>query len=389
MSGMPAESVGRSDGRSVAEALGKTTTRGLDQPTDRPTDRLTATDRPTARPAEPVIIAESPGMRRAVELARRFAPTNLPVLLVGETGTGKEVLAQAIHLWSGRRGELVDVDCGALPPGMVVAELFGHRRGAYTTAIDSMPGLVEQAAGGTLFLDELASLPVDGQAALLRMLETGEVRRVGDRSKLRVDLRLIAAVQEVDAPGHRATIRRDLYHRLTGTLIYLPPLRERSEDLLPLVRHLAGTLGRTVPDSSQLLLERHSWPGNVRELRHVVARAAASSDGTPITVAALAEALDIGGSALSRAGPSVGHQGGGDADRRALIALCRRHMGRAGAIASDLGVGQSTMYRLLRRHGLRLRAFWATSAGVLSPLQEREGERTRERSCCQEDGTQG
>lgn len=324
---------------------------------------------------EPVIIAESAAMRRAVALAQRFAPTTLPILLVGETGTGKEVLAQAIHRWSHRKGQLVDVDCGALPPGMVVAELFGHRRGAFTTAIDSMPGLIEQAAGGTLFLDELASLPVDGQTALLRILETGEVRRVGDRTKLRIDLRLVAAVQEGEPRTGAVQVRHDLYHRLTGTVIRLSPLRERPEDLLPLAQHIAGAQDRRLPESCRVLLQRHSWPGNVRELRNVVFRAAAISDGPVITAAAVAEALDMGGGSTAAAHVE---RLNADSGRRTLEALCRRHQGRAIPIASELGIGESTMYRLLKRHGLRLRDYWITSARALLPLREREEEGARE-----------
>jgi transcriptional regulator with PAS, ATPase and Fis domain len=279
-------------------------------------------------------------------------------LLVGETGTGKEVLAQGIHRWSGRRGELVDVDCGALATGMVVAELFGHRRGAYTTAVDSMPGLLEQAAQGTLFLDELASLPAEGQAALMRVLETGEVRRVGDRAKQHVDIRLLAAVHDdIGAPGGLGRLRSDLFHRLAGTVIHLPPLRDRTEDLLPLARHLAAAQGRSVPDSVLGLLERHHWPGNVRELRHVIARAASLSDTRELGAGHFAEALDLGvRRPPARMDPNVlFRQSGLAAEHRRLLELCQRHEGKPDAIAAELGVSRSTLFRRLREAGISLR----------------------------------
>lgn len=250
---------------------------------------------------EPVIIAQSPGMKKALHLARRVAATDLPVLLAGETGTGKEVLAQAIHRWSGRRGELIDVDCGALPPGMVVAELFGHRKGAYTTAVDSMPGLVERAHRGTLFLDELGNLSAEGQGALLRMLETGEVRRVGDRVKVEVSVRMVAATQNAPGclPGHHQ-MRPELYHRLAGTVITLPPLRHRPEDLLPMARHFAALMNRRVGQPVQRLLELHPWPGNVRELRHVIGRAVFLTDAEELDAGTVGEALEIGSETLAQ-----------------------------------------------------------------------------------------
>lgn len=299
---------------------------------------------------EPVIIAESPSMRRAVELARRFAPLSLPVVLIGETGTGKEVLAQAIHRWSGRRGELVDVDCGALSPGMVVAELFGHRKGAYTTAVDSMPGLVERANRGTLFLDELLSLSVEGQSALLRVLETGEVRRVGDLTKTQVSIRLIAALQEGQGgfPEDRH-LRPDLYQRLAGGIIQLLPIRERREDLWPLAQRFAEQAGRGLSSGVRQVLERYEWPGNVRELRHVISRAACLQESGEVDPIAIAEAIDVGcGRPWIRMDVSRER-------RTELESLRQAHGGDPAAMAAALGVSRSTLYRRLQEVGLRLR----------------------------------
>lgn len=313
---------------------------------------------------EPVIIAESASMKRAVDLALRFAPLSLPVLLLGETGTGKEVLAQAIHRWSGRKGELVDVDCGALPHGMVVAELFGHRRGAFTTAVDSMPGLIEQASGGTLFLDELASLGVEAQSALLRVLETGEVRRVGDRTKHRLDIRLVAAMQDRQSPSKpEPQLRPDLYHRLAGTVIYLAPLRDRPEDLMPLARHFASMMGRAVSDSVVHVLIRHDWPGNIRELRHVIVRAVAnSSEAGMLEPSAFIEALDQVEGRRALGAPS--HESSFEG-YHALVETCRRHLGRPEAIAAELGVSRATLFRRLRDLGLSLRGIAADQTKVV------------------------
>ncbi len=311
------------------------------------------TDRQTAHDLGPTIVAVSAGMKRAVELARRFAATDVPVLLIGETGTGKEVLAQAIHRWSGRAGDLVDVDCGALPPGMVVAELFGHRKGAYTTAVDSVPGLVERAHRGTLFLDELASLPPEGQGALLRVLETGDVRRVGDHAKVRVSVRLVAAMQESrgHVVGHHQ-LRPELYHRLAGTVITIPPLRHRPEDLFPLARWLANGHQRGLAPSATRLLELHRWPGNVRELRHVIARAVSLTEARELDGEAVAEALDLGGAPLARRPERP--QPVLIRERSILLARYRDCEGDTDLMAAVLGVSRATLYRRIQRAGLRI-----------------------------------
>ncbi|MEO8139342.1 MAG: sigma 54-interacting transcriptional regulator [Gemmatimonadota bacterium] len=315
-------------------------------------------DLPPSRPsAFPAIVAESLAMRRAVEHARRFAPLDIPVLLVGATGTGKEVLAQAIHQWSGRTGALVDVDCGALPPGMITSELFGHRRGSFTSAVDSVPGLIEGANGGTLFLDELASLPAEGQRGLLRVLETGEMRRVGEQTKRRLSLRLVAAVQETDGGrGPERTLREDLYQRLAGGVIYLPPLRERPEDLGVLAVRFAH--GRGIEEAALKLLERHDWPGNVRELRNVMARATLLQERDPLSVATLAEAIDVGRLTGGRPDmPAPDAMAPLARARQALEILCLQHGGQADRISEDLGISPSTLYRRLRVLGIRLKGF--------------------------------
>lgn len=302
------------------------------------------------------IVAASPAMHQAVEFARKFAARKLPILLIGPTGSGKEVMAQAIHLWSGRRGAMVDVNCGAIPPGMVASALFGHRRGAFTGAVQSVPGLLERAKGGTLFLDELDSLPAEGQTALLRALETGEVRRVGEVEKRAVEFRLVAAIQPGGAVGGLPVLRQDLYHRLAGGVIHLPPLRARVDDIWPLARFFAAHHGRTLGPGAKPLLERYQWPGNVRELRLCLLRAASLVETSCLEAEAIALALDGVASPEGAAPiPRPFLPAELEAQRAALEVLSQKCDGRADAMAAALRVSRATLYRRLQRVGLRLR----------------------------------
>lgn len=301
---------------------------------------------------EPVIIAESPAMRRVLELARRLAPTGVPILLVGPTGTGKEVVAQAIHRWSGRPGRMVDLDCGSVPTSMLANQLFGHVRGAYTGATDASRGLIERADAGTLFLDELTGLSLRGQAALMRVLETGEVRRLGSVDKVQVDFRLIAAVQErVWEAMEMGRFRSDLFQRLSGWLIRLPALKDRREDLMPMAQHFAGLRGFTVDPRVYQILTAYSWPGNIRELRSVVERAVflADTEGE-IGPRGVAEAIDIGASSLplqSSKPAAVASE-----DDAWLIRICEESGWDLNEAAQRLSVHRSTLYRRVQALGI-------------------------------------
>ncbi len=222
------------------------------------------------------IVGCSSAIREVLAQVERVAPTDVPVLVLGETGTGKELVARAIHAASLRRERpFVPVECPALPGTLFESELFGHERGAFTGAVRQRQGLVGVAQGGTLFLDEVADLPLELQAKMLRLLEAGTYRRVGSARPLKADVRLVAATHD----GFRDLIasgrfRADLYYRLAVFPIRLPPLRERPEDLPLLVEHFLAGTGLGVSEAALEHLLRWSWPGNVRELRNVLQRAA-------------------------------------------------------------------------------------------------------------------
>jgi transcriptional regulator with PAS, ATPase and Fis domain len=277
------------------------------------------------------------------------APSTLPVLVRGETGTGKELAARAVHARSGRAGPFVAVNCGALPATLVESELFGARRGAYSGAVEERVGLVRAAEGGTLFLDEIGDLAAPSQAALLRVLEEREVLPLGAARPLRVDVRFVAAThRDLDALAQAGTFRADLLARLAGFTLALPPLRARREDLGLLARAL---LAREAPEraaratfsvEAARALFRHRWPANVRELGKCLHAAALLARDGAIGLAELPEAL--------RVAPDEAPLSDEDARRRAeLAALVERHGGNVSAIARALGKDRKQVQRWLKR----------------------------------------
>jgi DNA-binding NtrC family response regulator len=299
---------------------------------------------PSAPAHEKALLPELIGLSPAMQLARsrleRFATSRLAVVLVGPTGTGKDLLARHLHAQSGRPGRLVDVNCGALPRDMVESLLFGHTKGAFTGAVQTTVGLISGANGGTLFLDELSSLPLEGQAKLLRVLENGEVLPLGASAKHAVDFRLVTAVHE-DIHAHitEGRVRQDLYHRVAALRIDLPALDRRKEDIAPLAIHFAHLHGRTLTPAAIGVLQRRSWPGNVRELRAAIDRAALLSDRGTLE----AEVVD-----------DAEYEWPTDGRAQALRDLCRAHGGRADAIADALGISRATLFRRLRAFGISL-----------------------------------
>jgi len=226
----------------------------------------------------------SPLMREVLRELSRAAVTGVPVLLSGETGSGKEVLADLLHRWSDRAdGPLVSVNVAALPENLVESELFGHMRGSFTGADRDRTGRIRDAMGGTLFLDEIAEMEVAVQPKLLRVLETGGVTRIGESREETVDFRLVTATnRRLEDEIAAGRFREDLYYRIAVLTIEVPPLRERPEDILPLARHFlrsADTRGKRLSPATEALLLHHDWPGNIRELRNAVLRAGILAPG--------------------------------------------------------------------------------------------------------------
>jgi transcriptional regulator with GAF, ATPase, and Fis domain len=304
------------------------------------------------------IVGHSPALLRVLQQVERVAGTDTTVLILGETGTGKELLARAIHHHSARRDRpLVKVDCAALPPTLIESELFGHEKGAFTGALTRKMGRFELADKGTLFLDEIGELPLDIQAKLLRVLQDGTFERLGSVHTTCVDVRVIAATnrdlaQQV-AAGH---FREDLYYRLNVFPVTLPPLRERREDIPLLVWYVIAKgqskLGKKVeriPEQAMARLMAYHWPGNIRELANVIERAIILSPGTTLVVD---EALGSGARAEPR---PLAMQHLEEVERAHIVAVlevCHWHIKGVGQAAERLGLHPSTLYSRMKKLGI-------------------------------------
>jgi transcriptional regulator with GAF, ATPase, and Fis domain len=305
----------------------------------------------TLRNLQP-LLGTSPAMRLATELIDRYAETRLPILIVGPTGTGKELVARHVHARSGRPGRFVPVNCAALPREMAESLLFGHRRGAFSGAVESRQGYFECAHQGTLFLDELLCLPSDGQAKLLRALDTGEIQPLGEQAERFVEARVVAAVQdEVWTDLERGSLRSDLYQRVAGIVIVLPPLAERPEDIVPIARYFTEQSGRALETGAAEVLTQYPWPGNVRELLQVIARAGQLVTNGTLPPGALAESIHLG---ARPAQARVWHHH--VAGRDPLWAACEANAWDAERIAQALDLSRSQLYRRLRIAGISIRA---------------------------------
>jgi transcriptional regulator with GAF, ATPase, and Fis domain len=249
------------------------------------------------------IVGADAGFREVMNRVEQVAATDAPVLLLGETGTGKEVVARAIHEQSRRRrGPMQRVNCGAIPPGLVDSELFGHQRGSFTGAVASRAGWFERADGGTLFLDEIGELPPAAQVRLLRVLQEGTLERLGGQHPIKVNVRMVAATHQfLDQMVQAGTFREDLWYRVSVFPIRLPPLRERQRDIPALAAHFAWHAGTRIggqpltpsPDDLELLAS-YDWPGNVRELASVIERATILGNGRRLDVRSALGAMKIG-----------------------------------------------------------------------------------------------
>jgi DNA-binding NtrC family response regulator len=299
----------------------------------------------------PSLVAESAAMQPVLRLIERVAASDANVLITGEHGTGKEVVARCLHARSDRAARsFVAVNAGALPEGVFESELFGHVKGAFTDAHADRLGCFELADGGTLFLDEIGNMPPGQQAKLLRVLQTGELHRVGSSKVRRVDVRVLAATnQSLEPPAFRA----DLLYRLNTVEIRVPPLRERREDVVPLAEHfLAATRARygnratAFTDQAFRALLEHRWPGNVRELEHAVERAILLCQGARIDAADLGLQPRAGGDA------ALDEMTLDDAERHLIERALARAGGNVSEAAARLGLSRSALYRRLARHGL-------------------------------------
>jgi len=304
----------------------------------------------------PTLIATAPTMQPVLELITKIGPSDANVLITGEHGTGKEVIARRLHAVSHRADEaLITVNVGGLPEGVFASELFGHVRGAFTDAKGDRIGRFEMADGGTLFLDEIANVPFDQQAKLLRTLETGELERVGSSRTQQVDVRILTATNAtLDEEVESGRFREDLLFRLNTVQIHLPPLRDRAEDIPLLAMHFLGQFGKRYgkqlsgyDDGAMRSLRRHGWPGNVRELAHVVERAVLMAEGGTI------RAQDFGLVEPSRATASLVEDMSLEEVEQMLIEKAmRRYDGNVSHAAAALGLSRSALYRRLEKFGL-------------------------------------
>jgi DNA-binding NtrC family response regulator len=299
-------------------------------------------------------VVESPVMRRLLARAAALARASAPVVLQGETGTGKEVLARVLHASSRRASKpFVAVNCAALPGDLLESELFGHVRGAFTGASSDKPGLFEEAEGGTLLLDEVAELPLALQAKLLRALQDGEVRRVGSNRAHRADVRILAAThRNLREQVGRAAFREDLFYRLNVFSLTLPPLRERKEDILPIALQLLeleeGPARGFTREAERALLA-YGWPGNIRELSNAVRHGAALSQGPGVTAADLPDDVRRPRAASPSMRPLA------EVEREHVLAVLDGCGGNQAEAARVLGLARNTLWRRLRAYGTESR----------------------------------
>lgn len=306
------------------------------------------------------LVYVSPLMQRAVEKARTAAESDSPVLVLGETGTGKELLARAIHAASGRAAnQFVPVNCGALPRELVESELFGYRRGAFTGAFADGAGIFASAARGTVFLDEVGEMPKEVQVKLLRVLQDKEVRPVGGTKAIPVDVRIIAATNRTNAELRHEQLRQDFYFRIATVVIEIPPLRARPEDILVFAQHTLQRLEQryerqiTLHHSALELLLKYAFPGNVRELENLLESVAALSRDDPQTITEkdLRPSLDPAGLADMPLAKGVGQTVAMEPlERMAIDRALRLAEGNRSKAAALLGISRDTLYRKMREY---------------------------------------
>jgi transcriptional regulator with GAF, ATPase, and Fis domain len=332
---------------------------------------LGAPTRPWPRPWFGSLVGGSLEMRLLYTQLARVARADATVLLQGETGTGKELAAKAVHDASARAARpFVVIDCGALPETLLEAELFGHARGAFTGATDARAGAIEQAEGGTVFLDEIGELPLGVQPKLLRVLESRTVRRLGETHHRKVDVRFVSAThRDLAALAAARAFREDLYFRLAVLPVAIPPLRERPSDIPALIRHfLPAGDGAVIPPELMLELAARPWPGNVRELRNFVERTRVLGAGAALAVDVPTDAAAFTPAAVAVTGRDepgalapellalpfkvVRDRLLGEIERAYVAGIIDRHGHNVSAAAKASGLNRSYLHRLMRRHGI-------------------------------------
>jgi DNA-binding NtrC family response regulator len=317
--------------------------------------RLEAENRLLRSDSRPTMIAESPAMRPVLEMIGRVGPSSANVLITGEHGTGKEVVARSLHALSERSARpMVTVNAGGLPEGVFESELFGHVKGAFTDAKADRAGRFELADGGTLFLDEIANLPLNLQPKLLRVLQTGELERVGSSRTCRVDVRVVSATNANLAEEVRGgRVREDLLFRLNTIEIHLPPLRERREDVPRLASYFLRQFAQryrkpleSFDGAAMRTMMEYPWPGNVRELEHAVERAVLMAQGKTVS------ASDLGLRVVLEGRAAIEEMGLEEVESVLVKKALARHAGNVTAAADALGLSRSALYRRLKKHGL-------------------------------------
>ncbi|MDP1828398.1 MAG: sigma 54-interacting transcriptional regulator [Archangium sp.] len=316
------------------------------------------------KPAEQAVfgtaIGASKAMKQLFGILDKVSPSDSTVLLLGETGTGKEVMAKAIHAKSKRANRpFVVVDCGSVAPTLIESELFGHVRGSFTGAISDRNGAFLEADGGTIFLDEIGELPLELQPKLLRVLEAGTVRRVGEDKHRRVDVRVVAAThRDLEAEVAAGRFRSDLYYRLAVVLVSVPPLRDRLDDLPLLTQHFVKSMGRGDFELPRALMARfaaYHWPGNVRELRNLVERSLAGADVDPMpqesqaAARALSSTDDITELPFKEAKERLVES----FTREYLVTLLEKCNGNISQMAREAGIARNYVHRLVAKYGLK------------------------------------
>ena len=305
------------------------------------------------------IITAAPEMLKVARTIERVAPADVSVMLLGASGTGKELLARAVHdLSPRRRGEFVAINCAAIPENLLEAELFGYERGAFTGAVKTTPGKIEQAQGGTLFLDEVGDIPLPLQVKLLRFLQERVIERIGGRSTIAVDTRIVCAThQDLEAMIVAGKFRDDLYYRLAEIVVTIPSLAERPGDAVLLARHFVNRFARSMnskvqglgPDAADAI-DAHGWPGNVRELENRIKRAVIMADGRTISAAD----LDLGPPPSPEESQAINLRAAREVtDRRAIRQALARTDNNISGAAKLLGVSRPTLYDLINQYQLQ------------------------------------